>query len=449
LPALPSVDTAGFSPAVREQFQEAIKHVQAHPEQPESNGKLGMLLHAYDRLEPALICYQRAAELQPQDYRWPYYTGVVHAASSRNKEAAAAFRRALELRPGDLAIEVSLADALLASGDYGSSRELYEKALAQRPDYAIALYGAGRAYQGEGHMAKAVELFQRACERFPRYAAALYALGLAYQKLGRTEEARKHLEAYERDKKSSPPREDSLMAAVLELSRSGVLSMLAKGKNLAAEGRVGEAIEIHLQVLKADPKQEQAHINLISLYGRQKEFEKAEQHYRSAAALNENRDEAHYNYAVLASSQGRVSEAEAAYRKTLAINPLHAEAHNNLGYLLAQRGEMGAALEHFRKALENRPDYPQAHFNAGNVLLRTGRHEEAIKHFQATIERTDENQPRYLYALATAHARAGDGRRALDYARQARQAAASRHQEQLVAAIDRDLRHLERTLTAR
>jgi len=55
----------------------------------------------------------------------------------------------------------------------------------------------------------------------------------------------------------------------------------------------------------------------------------------------------------------------------------------------------------------------------------------------------DENTPRYLYALAATHARAGHAAEALKYARSARDQAAARGQSELLASIDRDLRALE------
>lgn len=402
LPPLPTVNTSEFSPSIRADVDREFAAVRAAPRDPERAGRLGMLLHAHDRLDAAAVCYERARMLAPDEYRWLYLSGVVEASGSRYKEAVDLFRKALAQKSGDMTAQLRLADALLASGDSKGSRELYEKVMTLRPANALAWYGAGRTYASEGNVARAAELYGQACERYPQYAAAHYALGLAYKQLGRESEAQRHLAIYEKDKNAAPPREDPLLAEVQSLSGS-ILPLLAKAKTVAAAGRLQEALDLHLEALKIDPDHEQIHINLISLYGRLKRYEEGEKEYRAAVARNPNRDEAHYNYAVMLTAQGRLEEAAAAYRSALAANPTHAEAHNNLAFLLARRREFGTALEHAKKALESKPDYPQAHYNAAMILMARGERGAAIGHLEAAVKLAPD-EVRYRQGLAAARA---------------------------------------------
>jgi tetratricopeptide (TPR) repeat protein len=357
-----------------------------------------MLLHAHDRMEAALSCYERARALQPEDSRWHYLAGVVLAARSEHQKAVELFQKT-----AGIAAQLRLADSLLALEKFTASRAAYEKAIAQRPSDATAYYGAGRSWAAEGNLKRAVELYQQACDRFPQYSAARYALGLALRQMGRDAEAGSHLAQYEQDKTTVPPREDPLLAEVHSLS-GGILPLLAKAKSAMAAGRVDEALALHQQALQVDPDQEQIHINLISLYGRLKRFDDAERHYRIAIAGNPNRAEAHYNYAVMLTAQGRPGKAIDAYQRTLQANPQLAEAHNNLAYLLAQRRNFEGALQHALKALDSKPDYPQAHYNAGMILLARGEAKPAIRHLEAAVK-TAPGEPRYAQGLAAARAR--------------------------------------------
>lgn len=422
LPPLPVVDTDAFLPSIRSEVEREFAAVRESPGDAGRNGRLGMLLHAHDRLEPALVLYQRARILQRDDYRWLYLSGTVQASLSRSEEAADSFRKALERKEDDIPARLGLADALAAAGKTSEARGLYEKLTAQHPELAAAWYSAGRAYASEGNLERAAELYNEACERYPRYGAAHYALALAYRRLGRTAEADAHLAAYEKDKTGTPPREDPLLAAVRSMNR-GVLPILAKAKTAAATGRLQEALELHRQALAIDPQQEQIHINLISLYGRLGQFDNAERHFQTAVEQNPNRDEAHYNYAVLLTAMKRLPDAMEAYRTTLRLNPQHAEAHNNLGYLLAQQRNYEEALSHINKALESRPNYPQAHFNAATILMQRGKTQDAIRHLEAAIRPEDPNAPRYMEALSALYRRAGDQARAMEYAQRARAAA--------------------------
>jgi tetratricopeptide (TPR) repeat protein len=400
LPPLPTVNTNEFSSSIRSEIERELTAAKAAPQDGARSGRLGMLLHAHDRMEAAMTCYDRARLLQPEEYRWIYLSGVIHASLSRNQEAADLFRKVLEQKPEDVPAQLRLADALLVAGKYGDSRKNYESVAQRRPGDAIAYFGIGRTYSSEGNEGRAAEFYQKACERYPRYAAAQYALGLAYRQLGRAEDAAAHLKLYEEDKTAAPPREDPLLAEVQAMS-GGILPLLARAKSAAAAGRLREAVDLHTKALEIDPNQNQIHINLISLYGRLRQFDSAEAHYRAVIARNANQDEAHYNYAVLLTAQGRVPDAIAAYRRTVEINPMHAEAHNNLAYLLAERRSFDEALRHATKALESKPGYPQAHYNAAMILLQRGQAQAAVRHLEQAIA-MEPNEPRYVEGLAKA-----------------------------------------------
>lgn len=437
LPSVPALDTSGFLPAVRISLEEARKELDAAPEDPEKNGLLGMRLHTHDRLQAALICYQRAHLLAPREHRWNHYLGLVHSATANYAAAAEAFRRGIDLKPDYLASRLGLADAILAGGDAPAARQLFEQIIATNPQSPMAHYGAGRAYAAEGNAERAALAYAAACRHFPAYGAARYALALTTRQLGREEEARGHLALYEQNRSTVPPPEDPLLLAV-HAQNAGVLPLLAKAKAVAAAGQLQAAIDLHQQALVIDPRHEQAHINLVSLYGRAGQFDPAERHYRQALALNPKREEAHYNFAVLLNSRGRVAEAIAAYRQTLALNADHPEANNNLAALLASAGQLDEALRFVRRALTQRPAYPQAHYNAAAIELRRQRLPEAIQHLEAAAQAQDENLAHYLQVLASTHARAGRREKAVSVARQAHSAAEVRRQPQLLALIERD-----------
>ena len=191
----------------------------------------------------------------------------------------------------------------------------------------------------------------------------------------------------------------------------------------------------------------QAHINLISLYGRSGQYDKAVEHYRAALDLDRNQADAHYNFGVLLLKQSKPREAETAFQQALQINPYYAEAHNNLGSLYEQQGRLNEAFQQFTEAVENRPNYRAARFHLGRILADQGKYDEAIQHFLKTLTPEDESTPRYLYALAATYARAGNIPEALKYARTAREQAAARGQAELLTSIDKDLRALEQAVT--
>jgi tetratricopeptide (TPR) repeat protein len=442
LPELPQPATEKFLPAVREQFRKAHDEARKNPRDAAANGRLGMIFHAHDQFESAAVCYQRARWLDARSFQWVYYLAIVQSGLGKNAEAIDSLRQALRLKPDYAPARLRMADVLFASGEFRESAQLYRAIITTDPNNPAACYGLGRVQAARGEWSAAAVSQQKACDLFPAYGAAHYALAQAYRTLGENAKAQRHLLIYEQNKLNAPPSDDPLLGSVRQLS-AGATQYIAHGITLEASGRLAEAAAEHEKALAIDPGLAQAHVNLISLYGRLGQPEKAEQHYRAAVQLNPNLAEAHYNYGVLLYDQRKYSEAGEAFRRATAINPFYAEAHNNLGAVLEREGRLDEALREFEKVIQDKPDHRQAHFHLGRLLLHRHRNAEAIQHFLKTLTVDDESTPAYLYALAGAYARSGDHPRALEYGRKARASAAQRGQTQLLASIDRDLRILE------
>ncbi len=85
------------------------------------------------------------------------------------------------------------------------------------------------------------------------------------------------------------------MDAVYAL-KTGPTELLRQASTLESEGQLTAAAELNNRALELDPKLTQAHVNLISAYGRLGDVKKAEEHFRLAIAQNPNAADAHYNF---------------------------------------------------------------------------------------------------------------------------------------------------------
>lgn len=442
LPELPKLNLSGYFPAIRRQVQQADAAARAHPRSAGASGTLGMVLDTYKEYESAALCYDRAHRLDPRSFRWAYYLGSAQVHQGKYDQAVVALREALRLSANYLPARLKLADSLLESGELDESKTMYDDILKTTPDSAEALYGLGRIATARGETSAAVDDYLKACGIFPNFGAAQYALALAYRRLGKADEAQPHFSLYEANMTVTPPLADPLMGAVQALDL-GAEPHLDRSIELAQQGRILDAIRENEQALAIDPKNVQAHINLISLYARAGQPQKAEQNFQAAVRLNPNRADAYYNGGVLLVNEGKYLEGEEAFRQAVRINPYYAEAHNNLGYLLERQGQSDDALAEYEAAIKDRPDYRLAQFHVATILLNRKQYDEAIQHLLTTLSPEDEDTPKYLYALGIAYGRSGNLESALKYIRMARDQAAARKQTELLANIDKDLRTLE------
>jgi tetratricopeptide (TPR) repeat protein len=441
-PPLPRLVLDTYPAAARDSVARAHREAVRRPTDASAVGAFARTLHAWEQWDAAHEAYARAQALAPNAFEWSYLDAVVLQRLARHADAAARLEQALKASPGYLPARVKLAEALLDAGDLELAGRAFE-ALRHEPAAAPALeLGLGRIAAAEGRHAAAVEHLERAAALFDQWGAAYYALALSYRALGRRDDAQRALERHAQSGARWPAVDDPVLATVTAL-RDDAETSLQKGLKLAEAGDLAGAIAAHEAALARDPTIAQAHVNLISLYGRTEQWAKAEEHYRAAVALGFNVDEAHYNYGVLLGLQSKWAPAEAAYRQALAVNPHYAQASNNLGQVLEGLRRFEDAAAAYQQAIESRPTFRLARFNLGRMLLALGRPDEAIVELEKLTEPRDAEAPRYLFALATAHVRAGHRDEGVKWATDARQLALEHGQHELAAAIERDLARLK------
>jgi tetratricopeptide (TPR) repeat protein len=441
-PPIPTLAFDTFPPAARDAVARAHGDAVRRPADPAAAGALARTLHAWELWGAAHDAYARAQALAPDVFEWHYLDAVVLQRLARHTDAAARLQQALHASPGYLPARVKLAEALLDAGDLEPAARAFDALRQEAAAGPAAALGLGRIAAAEGRHADAVAHLERAVTLFPEWGAAYYALALSYRTLGRRDEAQRALDRHAQYGARWPAIDDPVLATVLSL-RDDAETSLQRGLKLADAGDLAGAIAAHEAALARDPAIAQAHVNLISLYGRTGQWVKGEEHYRAAVALGFNLDQAHYDYGVMLGLQEKWAPAEAAYRQALAVNPHYAQASNNLGQLLERAPRLDAAAAAYRQAVESRPTFRLARFNLGRMLLALGRADEAIVELEQLTEPRDAEAPRYLFALAAAHVRAGHRDAAVKWATDARQLALEHGQTELAAAIERDLARLK------
>jgi len=442
LPPLPHLALDTYPAAAREAIAGAHRDATVRSTKAEAVGALGRVLHAWEQWDGAHQAYARAQALAPRAIEWPYLDAVVLQRLARHGEASARLRQVLVESPDYLPARVKLAESLLEAGDLDGSQRLFQALVREPAAEPAAEFGLGRIAAASEHHDAAVTHLQRAVVLFPEWGAAYYALARSYRALGRQAEAQRALERHQQYGARWPALADPLLAAVAAL-RDDARASVQRGVKLAERGDLEGAIAAHEAALVLEPSFAEAHANLITLYGRARNFPKAEEHYRAVVELGVNLSAAHYDYGVLLGLQDKWDLAAEAYRRAIEVNPLHAQAYNNLGQILERRRQLDAAADAYRTALASQPTFRLARFNLGRMLLALGRTDTAIVELEKIVEPRDAEAPRYLFALATAHVRAGHRDVGITWATAARQLALEYGQDDLAAAIARDLATLK------
>jgi len=143
----------------------------------------------------AIIAYQRALEVAPDDPAVLANMGLAYAGAGNWTEATATYRRSLSLDPRQPLTLVNLGLALEALNDVAGSRAAYQQALAVDAGEAVAMLNLGNLYFRQGNAERATELYRQAIQVNASLAPAHFNLARVYALQGELAEAKAQVES--------------------------------------------------------------------------------------------------------------------------------------------------------------------------------------------------------------------------------------------------------------
>ena len=167
------------------------------------------------------------------------------------------------------------------------------------------------------------------------------------------------------------------------------------------EGRLKEAEQLYLSILKNQPTNSNVNNNLGVLLQNLGKLDEAEASYKKAIELKPDYTEAHYNLGNIFYHFGRLDEAEASYKKAIELKPDYAEANHNLGIILQKLNRSYEAEASYKKAIELKPDYTEAHYDLGDFYRNQGKFRKSIESFYNVLDIEPSHKKAY-YTLINA-----------------------------------------------
>jgi Flp pilus assembly protein TadD len=167
---------------------------------------------------------------------------------------------------------------------------------------------------------------------------------------------------------------------------------------------------------------------------------------RKAVQLSPDDPEANANLGVGLARSGRLDEAIERFQKALAGAPDSAAIHANLAGALIEKGRLDEAIPHFEQALKSEPDSLELNAAMGRLLASTGHFVEATPYLEKAA---GSGEPMALGMLSAIYAQTGRLEDALRTARRAMQIAAERHDNDVMAALEKSVKAYEAALQKR
>ena len=427
-------------------------------------------------LATALAVLDEALVDHPERPLLRFNRGIVLVEQKRYAEAIAALRTGLALDPNHAEARLTLAKALVSSHQYElalteidryadmvgdglpSFDEQYVRGLALRhvdrleesetalraavsvdAGHADALFNLGAVLARQGKLEEAVAYLRKASGLDPSKTDVRYQLSQVLRRAGDSAAAERELTEFRRLR--AQQQQDARLSSLMQSAERSI-----------SQGRPEDAKDLYQQVIRQDPANVAAHMNLGIAYEQLGRGALAEAMFRKVLELQPDHADAHLNLGLKLAANGSFEDALAnmtealqlapgnlAARQGLAmvltrlgrpldalphfeavvrLNPDSADARLNLGIALAEGGRQAAALEAFREAVRLAPEMFRPHYNVGRILQDLGRTGEARHALEQALHLNHAYAPA-LHLLGQIERAAGNNARAVELLRAA------------------------------
>jgi len=257
----------------------------------------GMIQHEEGMLHPALQCYLKATELDPEQSKIWCNLGALQFQLGEFQHSVDSLNRAVGLKPDYARAWDNLAGSLCALDQLTEAERCCHRALNYKPDYADPSFKLGTIYFQEGRMEEAEKAFRRVLELNPGYPLAGHYLAMVLARTNRLENA---LEVCEMA--ATPPGETELPS----------LAWNEMAFHRYERGEYAEAIRAYEKALTFTPEKAVIWLDAGVAHQQLGELDQARRHYEQAVELDPELARAWHNLGAIRQEVGDVKGGQEA-----------------------------------------------------------------------------------------------------------------------------------------
>ena len=362
------IDYTKMEPQVAEKLRKLQHESKNNPGSAEAWGKLGMTLDVHGFNEQAILCYQKAADYDPNSFRWQYFWAIAlkeHGAP----EALERFEAASKLNPAYVPFHIRYARALFDAGRLEQSKSAFRTAIGLDPKSAEAYTGLAQIAMQQKQDQAALQFAKEAVAMNPDYTEAYKLMEILYRRLNDADKVSEML-----SKTKALPGTSGFVDPIYA-------TLVAEGESAFWYRTRGRTyLDSGLYVLAV------------------REFKKALELQPDADAYD--------NMGTALQRIGKPDEALFYHRKAAEMNPDHLKFYN-LGIAYGKLNRLPDAINAFKRSLQLKSDQPEAHYNLGVAYFKLEQWNEAAVSLNTAIA-ADSGHANAHFALAMVHLARGE-----------------------------------------
>jgi tetratricopeptide (TPR) repeat protein len=413
---VPEVPDSVHDPEVRSALTTAREHVLRDPRSGPAWGELGKVFRVHGFYPQSNACFERAAQLDPENPRWPYLIGLSHLRFTTG-DALPYLRSANQLaktREHRIATRLRLAETLLERGETREAEELFRAVLQDAPGDPRAHFGLGVLVSARDDPAAIEHLEAAAASPFGHHKASAL-LAAAARRAGDPARAAR----YESAGASGPPDlpwPDPFVSEYGE-REAGLSEKWRRVGEFQEEGQFAAALEV-LEELAQPTPDTRTLMTMGQVLERMRNYPRAATMFRSVLRDHPDNAAAHYYLGFVLYQQGAqlwergtrdeatralFEEAVRELQRNTELRPDHGTAHLVKALAFRYLGRLPEAEAACREAVLISPQQANGHLTLGEILIDRGRPAEAIPCLEEAA-RLDPREPRVKLMLEKARA---------------------------------------------
>ena len=363
-PAIPE-DLDALEPQLRDYMEPFIDRVRGKPGDAAAHAELGLVYEANELWPSAVVAFQNAVELAPNQALCQYHLAVALARTGQDEAALDLLRRISRAHPSLAPAWHRLGHRLLDDGEVNEASAAFQRVINLLPKEPAGYIGLGAAKIQAGAYEEAAGLLERAIEMDSSDRLAHFLLGGSYMRLGRNEEATRELALGVNGPVRYLPDE---WTPRLRRHAQTVTAQLKEARHMHAVGdAVGAARLLESTVAR---------------------------HPSNVDALND--------LAIAYVSMDRAKDALELLVRAEQIDRTDSFTYANLALCEIELQNLDAALVYADRSVELAPQSADAHLTRGRVLVMLRRAPEAALAFSETVKIDPQNMPARI-ALANTY----------------------------------------------
>lgn len=358
-PQFAQINLAGADPSLAGLVREARDAAMSNPQSPLAWGQLAMICHANGFSQAALAAYDTAAELEPDNWHWPYLAGCLHFEGPGGPSAALPlFERAVSLSPPRSMAVIRLADALLELDQLDRAESRYRDLLEDEPTAPFAHLGLARLAIVRGDMQEAIQHLDHIVQHPAVQLQASATRASALERMGEYLAARR-----ERQRLRQLPgdrfRLDDPLVQILNFEM-GVDRELRQADAHFQAGNLAEGRQALRRVVEQYPQSVEAWETLAHWCGVSGDWDGAVLACRQCIQLAPKSAESHLALGKALYMSRQYEASSAALQQAIALDPQSGSAYLALGECRDKLNDRAGAEAAFRQALRYLSDDPEA-----------------------------------------------------------------------------------------